>query len=94
MFRSKEVKMMNLVYRYQRGFKIDLRYRARRENLYKFTSKNNNKSVKIFAPRRVNVIFCISKQLMFLSKNHKLYSLLNPQEDQLEKSLGLNNTCN
>ena len=29
-------------------------YRARRENLYKFTSKNNNKSVKIFAPRRVD----------------------------------------
>ena len=29
-------------------------YRARRENLYKFTSKNNDKSVKIFAPRRVD----------------------------------------
>ena len=28
-------------------------YRARRENLNKFTNKNNNKSVQIFAPRRV-----------------------------------------
>ena len=33
-------------------------YRARRENLNKFSNKNNNKSVQIFAPRRVLLCLC------------------------------------
>ena len=41
-------------WRRQRSLKLNLfMYRARRENLYKFTNENNDKSVKIFAPRRV-----------------------------------------
>ena len=46
-------------------------YRARHENIYKLTNKNNNKSVKIFAPRRVGKIIHIwvLKRILYILGN-------------------------